>query len=82
MCDRPLLVYSQVVCCGLLRDLDQPGEKDGYLSREQISMFQEMANGRKRNEGVRAKGWDFIVCLVWAFKHTKIARSRGQIAKT
>lgn len=45
MCDRLLLVYSQFVCFALLRDLGQPGGKGGYLSGEQISKFQEMANG-------------------------------------
>lgn len=63
MCDRPLLDYSQFVRCALLRDLGQAGGKDGYLFGEQISMFQEIANGGKRDEGVRAKGWGFLVCV-------------------
>lgn len=56
MCDRPLLVYSQFVCCALLRHLGQSGGKDSYLFGEKISMFQEAANGGKMNKGVRAKG--------------------------
>lgn len=70
MCDRPPLVYSQCVCCALLRDLGQPGGKDGYFSGEQINMFQEMAEGRKRDEGVRAKGWEFLVCVLCGLSDT------------
>lgn len=73
-----LLFYSQFVSCALLRDLGQknhPGGKDGTFFEEQISMFQETANGGRRDEGVAAgRGWELLVYL-------KIAtRSGGQIA--
>jgi len=83
MCDRPLLVYSLFACCAPSRDLGEPGGKDGYFSGEQISVFQETANGGKMNES-QSKGLGvFSVFFVWVLKHTMITRrSRGQVAKT
>lgn len=48
-----LLFYSQFVSCAVVRgQKNHPEGKDGIFFEEQISMFQETANGRRRDEGV------------------------------